>query len=136
MKVADVMTTELFTLERNQELSMADDIMTKRHIRHMPVLDDGRLVGILSQRDLLFAGLSNVMTGSTARERFLETLVVKEVMNEDVVTIASTADVREAAQLMLTHSFGCLPVVDEGELVGLVTETDLLRVLVEIESEN
>jgi CBS domain-containing protein len=130
MKVADLMTKEVLTVGRNDVLTLADDIMKTKRIRHLPVLENGRLVGIMTQRDLFHAGLSNAMGfGEKARKDFLVTVAVKEVMNDEVVTIEPGADVKEAARKMIEHKVGCLPVLDGGKLVGLITETDLLRVV-------
>ena len=130
MKVREIMTTDVATIGRNDELTIADDIMKMKRLRHLPVLEDGRLVGLLTQRDLLHAALSTALNfGEKAQKEFLKRVVVKEVMTEEVLTIDPDADVKEAARLMIEHKIGCLPVVEDGTLVGLVTETGLLRIV-------
>ena len=130
MKVRELMTTEVATLGRNDELTIADDIMKMKRIRHLPVVEEGRLVGMLTQRDLYHAALSTAMNfGEKAQKEFLKAVVVKEVMTEEVLTIDPGADVKEAARLLIEHKIGCLPVVENGKLVGIVSETDLLRVI-------
>jgi CBS domain-containing protein len=130
MKVRELMTTEVATIGRNDELTIADDIMKMKRLRHLPVLEDGRLVGLLTQRDLFHAALSTALNfGEKAQKEFLKTVVVKEVMTEEVRTIGPDADVKEAARLLIEHKIGCLPVVENGKLVGIVSETDLLRVV-------
>lgn len=132
MKVSELMANKVETLDRNDTLSIAEDLMNMKRLRHLPVLDDGELVGILSQRDLFHAGLSTAMGfGTKAKGEFLKTVLVKEIMTENVVTIAPTADVQAAAKLMLTKKIGCLPVVDSGKLVGLVSESDIIRIVAE-----
>ena len=128
-RVQDVMTAEVKTLERNEELSVADDLMRMARIRHLPVLDDdGEVVGILSQRDLFRGALARALGyGERAQERMLGMLVVKEVMTNNPVTIAPGASVGEAAREMLERRIGCLPVVEGGRLVGILTESDLVR---------
>jgi acetoin utilization protein AcuB len=96
--------------------------MRDRHFRHLPVLQEGQLVGILSDRDLRPVLLSP----SLARVR------VSELMSEELTTVAPDAPVEEAASLLVVKKIGCVPVVADGRLVGLVTETDLLAVLVEL----
>lgn len=124
------MSTDVATVGRNDELTIADDIMKMKRLRHLPVLEEGRLVGILTQRDLFHAALSTALNfGQKAQKEFLKTVVVKEVMTDEVETIDPGADIKEAARRMLEHKVGCLPVVQDGKLVGLVTETDLLRVI-------
>jgi len=129
MKVKDVMVKEVTTLGLNEELSLADDIMKLGRVRHLPVVDDEKLVGIISQRDLFKASLGSAMGfGEDVRRDFLKTVVVKEVMIKELITISPEADMKEAGRMMLEKKIGCLPVVEEGDrLVGLITETDILR---------
>jgi CBS domain-containing protein len=130
MKVREIMSTDVATVARNDELTIADDIMNMRRIRHLPVVEEGRLVGVLTQRDLFHAALSTALNfGTKAQKEFLKTVAVKEVMTEDIRTIAPSADVKEAARLLVQHKIGCLPVVENGKLVGIVSETDLLKVI-------
>lgn len=95
----------------------------------MPVVEGNRVVGVVSQRDLLAASLSRVMEIDPRDHRsFLRSVEISEVMSEPVITIEPTRTIREAAELMIRHKIGCLPVVDSlGTPVGLITETDLLR---------
>ncbi len=124
------MTTEVATIGRNDELTIADDIMKMKRVRHLPVVEERRLVGVLTQRDLFHAALSTALNfGEKAQKAFLKTVVVKEVMTDEVLTIDPGADVKEAARLMIEHKIGCLPVIENGKLVGIVSETDLLRVV-------
>ncbi len=131
--VREIMKTEVTTLGRNDTLQLAQDIMTLGRVRHFPVLEDGELVGVMSQRDLYKASLGSVMKyGEKAQREFLDTIAVKEVMKYPPVTIAPQASVQEAARLMLKEKIGCLPVLDNGELVGIVTETDMLQLVTEM----
>lgn len=128
MKVKDIMERDVATLDLNNELSLADDIMKLGRIRHLPVVDEGRLVGIISQRDLFKASLASAMGyGEKAKREFMKAVVVKEVMVGEVITISPEAGIEEAGQLMLEKKIGCLPVIEDGNLVGLVTETDILE---------
>jgi CBS domain-containing protein len=130
MKVRELMATDVKTIGRNDELTIADDIMNMKRLRHLPVVEEGRLVGVLTQRDLFHAALSTALNfGSKAQKEFLKTVAVKEVMTDEVRTIEPGADIKEAARLMVEHQIGCLPVVENGKLVGLITETDLLKVV-------
>jgi len=132
MKVKDIMSESPVTVERNDALSIADALVRDRDIRHFPVLEDGKLVGMVSQRDVLHAGLSSVMGyGSKASEAYLETVPIKEVMTEDVVTVSPDDEIAHTAKLMLSRRIGCVPVVQTGELVGIVSEVDLLRCIAE-----
>lgn len=128
MKVSELMTKDVETVDRNDELSVADDIMKMKRIRHLPVLDDDRLAGVLSQRDLFLAALSTAMGfGEKASTEFLKTVPVKEVMSDELITIGPSEDVKIAAELMTERKIGCLPVVEDGKLVGVLTESDFLK---------
>ena len=132
MKVKDLMSTTVRTIERNDKLSVAEDLMRERRIRHIPVMDEDGLVGIVSAHDLLHAALSSAMGfGEKASHGFLATVSAKEIMTEEPETTSPGEDVRRAARRMLEKKVGCLPVLDDGRLVGLLTESDLLRSIVE-----
>ena len=127
-QVGDLMSRPVKTLGRNDKLSIADALMRADRIRHLPVLDDdGRLAGIVSQRDLFFNALVRALGfGSSTRDRTLDSIVVKEVMTEEVVTTTPDAMVTTAAQMMLDRRIGCLPVVDGDALVGILSESDIV----------
>ena len=128
-RVSELMRSEVVTLGASDRLDLADDVMRLGRVRHIPVLDDGRVVGIVTHRDLLAASLSKALAFDPKQRRtFLHSVDVGEVMTRDVVTVAADATLGEAATLLLGRRIGCLPVVKpDGTLVGLVTETDLLR---------
>jgi len=127
--VAALMAREFVSVESEERLDFVDDVMKLGRIRHMPVVNQGRLVGVVSQRDLLAAALSRALEFDPRHRRtFLRAVEVAEVMTPSPLTVTPQTPLREAARLVLRHKVGCLPVVDEaGALVGLLTETDLLR---------
>ncbi|MDH5308165.1 MAG: CBS domain-containing protein [Myxococcales bacterium] len=126
--VAEIMEREVATLGADEHLDLVEDVMRLGRVRHMPVLDGDRVIGIVSQRDLLAASLSKALAFDPSERRtFLRSIVVREVMSRDVETIEPDATLREAAQRMMQRNIGCLPVVRDGHFEGLVTETDLLR---------
>lgn len=129
LRVEEVMAREVVTLGPEDRLDLADDVMRLGRIRHMPVLEAERLVGIVSSRDLLAASLSKHLAfDAPERRTFLRSVTVSEAMTRDPITIEPTATLREAAERMLQHRIGCLPVTrSDGSFVGLVTETDLVR---------
>jgi CBS domain-containing protein len=132
-KVSDIMTKEVTTLDRNDSLDVADDVMTLGRVRHLPVIDEGRVVGVVSQRDLFKSALAAALGyGETAQRRLLKTLRVKEVMSEPPIVVSPEATIKEAVQLMLDKKIGCLPVVHGHTLVGIVTETDFLRYVADL----
>lgn len=126
--VRDLMSRPVRTLERNDKLTTADRMMDSERIRHLPVVDDsGRVVGILSQRDLFFGALVRALGfGSASRDRTFGVIPVKEVMTENVITTAPDTPVGTAAQLMFERRIGCLPVVEDGALVGILSESDIV----------
>jgi len=127
--VSDVMQREVVTLRADDRLDLADDIMRLGRVRHLPVLGGERLVGILSNRDLLAASLSKALDfDPTQRRTFMRSVDVREVMTKEVATVGPDLPLIQAARLMIRRQIGCLPVVgDKGALIGLLTETDLLR---------
>jgi len=129
LRVRDVMTREVTTLGRNDKLTLADDVMRLGRIRHLPVLDDDgqEVVGIVSQRDLFRGALAGALGyGEHAQRKVLDTLVVKEVMHPDVVTTAPDVPLAEAARVMMERKIGCLPVIENGRLAGILTEGDFV----------
>jgi CBS domain-containing protein len=117
MLIRDVMQTEVATLRVDDTLDLASDIMELGRIRHLPVLSAGVVAGVVSQRDLYRAAVSSLLELRSSAQRDWTS----------VQTIAPTDSVHDAVELMLRHRIGCLPVVEHGTLVGLVSETDLLR---------
>jgi len=88
------------------------------------------VLGVITQRDLLKASMSSMANaGPSEQQRWLEQVLVRDVMTKKPVTIEPEADLAEAVDKLLMGKFGCVPVVEEGKLVGLITETDLLRQL-------
>lgn len=130
MIVRDLMEREVVTLNAGDTLDLADDIMRLGRIRHMPIVAHGKLAGILSQRDLFRAAISSVLELRPAAEReWLAKIPVREAMTVHVCTIGPAATVHEAVRLMLDKRIGCLPVVEDGRLVGLLSESDCMRYL-------
>ncbi len=127
MRVLDLMTEEVVTLDRNDEIALADDLMNLGRIRHIPVLDDEALAGIITQRDLFRSALlQSLGDGTIAQDRALTWIRIKSVMSTDVVTVSPTTPVRVAAKLMIQQKIGCLPVLEQGKLVGILTEADFV----------
>lgn len=128
LSVRDVMSRDAHSVGRNASLADVAASLHSGGYRHMVVVDeDEQLVGVLSQRDIFFGPLAwSIGQGRNAYEAALERTLAKDVMHESVRTIDSGAPLQAAAQAMLEHGIGCLPVVDGDVLVGIVTESDLL----------
>jgi CBS domain-containing protein len=129
LTVRDVMSKDVITLGRNEKLTIADDVMKLGRIRHLPIVDDdGELAGIVSQRDLFHSGLMKALGyGSHAQRGALDLLVLKEAMKTEVTTIAPDAKLSDAAKIMLERKIGCLVVVEAGKIVGILTESDFVK---------
>lgn len=134
MQVGDLMTTELVTLTEDETLADAQRCMARGRIRHLPVTRDGRLVGLITHRDLLAASFSIFAeVESNEQRRIFTTVPVVEAMHRDVVTVKPDLGVSQAARILLENKYGCLPVVDEeNRLLGIVTEADFLRLTVHL----
>ena len=129
ISVADYMTRSPATVHSDALVRGVVDMMRKRKIRHLPVVDrEGHLVGIVTDRNL-----RQVIFDPTIQERLgdlasvLNTLTVRDVMTWGVITVRPEAQIREAARLMRERKVGALPVVDGERVVGMLTETDVLR---------
>ena len=134
MSVADLMTTDVVTLTEDETLALAQRCMARGRIRHLPVVREGQLVGLVTHRDLLAASFS-IFAEVEANEqrRVFATVPVVEIMHRDVVTVSPDLGASQAARILLENKYGCLPAVGEGgELLGIVTEADFLRLTVRL----
>jgi len=121
------MATDLFTVRPDDLADLAASVMNWRHIRHVPVEDnDGRLVGLISHRDLLRLMAEGLLT------RTAKVVTAKEIMKHDLVTVAPNTSTLEALAIMRDRKVGCLPVVENGRLVGIITAYDFLSLSAEI----
>jgi len=127
MKVADVMTRDPLTVGPAETIGQADEIMTDNRFRQLPVVQDGELVGIVTDRDVRSFLSGSLLTNLEVREKALNTKV-REIMTTEPLTLSPEDDLQEAVALFVEEKFGGMPVVDETEgLVGIVTYVDLLR---------
>ncbi len=137
-RVKEIMTTNVVTISLDEKLDLVDEIMSNGDIRHMPVTKGGFVIGRLSQRDLLRAKLSTVIDFSEEdRKELLEATDVEKVMTHYVKFADPNEPIAHAAKRMLELKIGCLPVVGkEKGLLGLITETDVMRYFVQIVDED
>jgi len=133
LKVRDVMSRDVHTVKRNDELAIADALMKQARVRHLPVLDeDGEVCAVVSQRDLFRGALLRALGyGARAEELMLKQVPVKDAMSSEIHTTTPDTPVADAARVMIERRIGCLPVVENGRLVGIVTETDFVRLVAE-----
>jgi CBS domain-containing protein len=126
--VREIMMGSPVTLKPDETLDLANDVISLGRIRHIPIVEDGRLVGLLSERDMMGATTTTIFgLKRKSKSALLKSVLIKDVMKKKVVTVKPDTLIKDAAHLMKEKKIGCVPVVDEGSLVGLVTTTDILR---------
>ena len=136
MFVKDFMTPDPIVLVPNDTLRRARQLMEEQHLRRFPVLEEGKLVGIVTDRDVRSAGVSSaVMQERRYVEYLLDRIQVGGIMTPHPITVNPETPLLEAASLILENKIGGLPVVDGEELVGMITETDLIKALIELEGK-
>jgi acetoin utilization protein AcuB len=125
MHVETMMQSPMVTATPEMSLAAVHRLMRQHHIRHVPVVSGKRLVGMITDRDIRTAMPSPATTYTKGEIAYqMDTTPVKACMTTPVVWIRPDVDMAQAARLLLEHTFGCLPVVDNGNLVGVVTEID------------
>ena len=136
MKVRELMTTDLITVSPQADLAWADDVMGIAEVRHLPVVDEERLVGLVTRRDLLRASLSVLADLEVDQvNAMMHAVKISAIMRRGVQTIDPDADVRDAIATMIDQKYGCVPVVEGNRLVGIITESDFLCLARELVSE-
>ena len=133
MYVSDWMTKRVYTVSPEDYLSDAIALMRERRIKHVPVVKAGKLRGIISDRDIKEYSPSKATALDIYELHYLLAKTqIKEIMTAKVIAITSDTPVEEAAMLLLDQDIGCLPVVDEGKLTGIISDRDIYRALVDI----
>ncbi len=135
-EVSEIMTQRVIFLREEDNLELIAKGMERYSLRHLPVVSDGKLVGLVTHRDLLSIAVSSLVietpSGKAMQKQLDQTTFVAEVMTPDPVTVSPNTLVSKALDLMINNKFGCLPVLNENdELIGIVTEHDLLKFLKE-----
>jgi len=126
--IDELMTPNPFTLSGNDSLDDARNIMTEKHIRHIPIADsDKQLIGLVTQRDVLEA----TVPGSEQQGN-RDNIKLSEIMIQNVSVLHQTDSVRQAALYLQTHKFGCLPVVSDEGLVGIITDSDFIDIAINL----
>ncbi len=133
MLVGDKMSKPVISISPDMPISDALILMKKEKIRRAPVVKDGKLVGIVSDKDLLNASPSPVTTLSIWEMNYLlSKITVSEVMTANVLTVTEDTPIEQAARIMADNKIGGLPVMKDGHCVGIITETDLFKVFLEL----
>ncbi len=132
MLVKDCMKRDPVTVKRDDSFRYALKLIRKEGIKHLPVLDGKKVVGIITDRDLRQAAPSPATSLEVHELNYLlERLKIEAIMTKKVIAVAPETSLQEAAKLLIAHKIGCLPVVEKDELVGIITESDILRTFIE-----
>jgi acetoin utilization protein AcuB len=133
MHVGAMMQKQVITATPDMTLADVQSLMREHHIRHVPVVSGKRLVGIITDRDVREASPSPATTLTRGEIAYqMATTPIKQCMTKDVVWIGPDMDMVQATRLLLQRQCGCLPVVDNGTLVGIITELDCLRAFLDV----
>lgn len=131
VRVRDIMSTAVICVDSLTTVPEAQAIMKERRIRRLPVIDEGKLVGIVTQGDVRGALPSEVTTLNRAEQEYLMKQVkVSRMMHSDVITVTPETSLADAARLMVKYKIGGLPVVADGKVTGMVTESDIFGTVV------
>ena len=134
--VAEIMTTDLVTVEPQNSVATAIRLMRQGNLRRLPVTEDGNLVGILTSGDLRrITGLSSILRDRSQDNFLWYHIPVANVMTRNPMTLSPDAPIAEAARLLIEYKIGGLPVVAEDRLLGIITTTDLLNWLIRLERQ-
>jgi acetoin utilization protein AcuB len=133
MFVSDWMTRKVFTVTPDDGIYDAIKLLKEKDIKHIPVVKDGRLKGLLSDRDLRTFSPSKATTFDAYELHYLLARTkVKEIMKTKIITTTPDTPIEEAARLMYDQNLGCLPVLENSKVVGIVSDRDIFRALVDI----
>jgi len=133
MYVSDWMTKKVFSVEPDAYLSDALSLMKEKGIKHVPVVTDGKLKGIISDRDIKEYSPSKATSLDIYELHYiLAKTKIREIMTTKVITTTSDTPVEEAAMVMMDSNIGCLPVLGAGSLAGIISDKDIFRALVDI----
>ena len=131
MSLEMIMSTDLVTISPDDNLETARKIMHDRRIHHLPVVDDdSNLVGLITLTNVL-AATDSILRDDENRIRADE-IIIRDIMVQDVATVKETASLRQAALFLEKHRIGCLPVMSNGDLKGIVTDTDFVGVAINL----
>jgi CBS domain-containing membrane protein len=130
--VKDLMTKKIFSVQESDNLLTARQLMDMARIRHIPVVGPkSEFIGLVTHRDILGATISRLAEiDETTQNEIDAGIPIKEIMRADVTTVGPDDTLRDAADILLHHKYGCLPVVQDGKLVGIITEADFLRLTI------
>lgn len=129
IQVREIMTKDVITLKENDSLELAEKLFAKHQIRHLPVVKNGELIGMVSKTDLMRISFLDSLsdTESTVDEAIYQMFSVEQLMIKNIQTVSLFATIKEVTELFILKEFHALPVVVDKKLVGILTTTDLLK---------
>ena len=130
--VSDIMSKNIIALDREDDLQRAEMLFKTHHIRHIPVVSEEYIIGMLSYTDLLRISFADV----SEDEKDVGTIIynmftIEQVMTKNLVSVSSQTTIKEVAEILADNEFHALPVVDDNQLVGIVTTTDLIKYMIQ-----
>jgi CBS domain-containing membrane protein len=130
--VSKIMTRDVITLNLNDNMELAEKLFETKHIRHIPIVSGKKVVGMLSHKDLMRISFSDLDEEENEINSVVYDLfTIEQVMAKSVISVTSETTIKEAAEILTKHEFHAVPVVDDDELVGIVTSTDLIQFLLD-----
>lgn len=131
--ITEIMTTEVITLTHKDSLNTAEMLFKTNHIRHIPVVKEDAIIGMLSYTDLLRISFADAVYDD---EENIDTIVynmftIEQVMAKKLVSVSPTTTIKEVAEILSKKEFHAIPVIDDNKLIGIVTTTDLINYLLE-----
>jgi CBS domain-containing membrane protein len=133
-KISELMTSPVYSLRETDTLQSARVLMDQKRIRHVPITSGSNIFrGLITNRDVLANTISHLADIDQATQNEIDAgIPLQEIMRTDVHTISPEDSVKDAANILYNHKYGCLPVVDNGKLVGIVTEADFLQLTIQL----
>ncbi len=136
--IKELMSRKLYTLKPTNTVHQARELMLDKHIRHLPIVDEsGKFVGLLTRRDVLAASISALADiDNKERTELEDSIPIGKIMVTDVVVAYENTSLLEAAKFLLQRDYGCLPIFKDEQLTGILTETDFVRLTIQLMKKN
>lgn len=131
--ISHIMTKDVFKVNTSDSLLKVKNMLDKKHVRHLPVVRDKKLAGIISKSDIMRISFGSTFgeEQSDADSAVFDMLTIEQIMNHSPRTVSSTQPIKEVAEILSKEEFHALPVVDNDQLVGIVTTTDVIKYLLD-----
>lgn len=131
--ISEIMTKKVITLNSKDDLETAEHLFKSKHIRHIPVVSNDRVIGILSYTDLLRISFADAVDEeeSSVDAVVYNMFTIEQVMAKNLVSVSSSTSIKEVAEILSKREFHAIPVIDNDKLVGIVTTTDLINFLLD-----